>query len=248
MHALAVYNICSDEHGLVKHEYDLLFCILTLSCLIELLPFGPLRPCHLPFAMALSLTLRSLRVNLSQTRSMLAYLHSPHKCLVTARIAAFGAASTIHPASNGPCSCNARCSHGLQIWNHSSHVFLLILCSHNAVSEGIQGNFSSLPSLSMTSITSTDRQCHVYFLDGTLKMRDSIPHLHKSGMLWCTLGFSVWLGPISRPACYLLLCILPNAGGKLDFASLYYHFDCTRLTSRCYDGTTAQVLRAKLPG
>ena len=49
----------------------------TSSCLIELLPFGPPRPCHLPFAIALSLTLRSFRVSLSQTKSMLAYLQLP---------------------------------------------------------------------------------------------------------------------------------------------------------------------------
>lgn len=58
---------------------------------MEVLPFGPLRPCHLPFAMALSFTLRNLRVSLSQTRSMLAYLHLSHQCFIKTGIAAAGA-------------------------------------------------------------------------------------------------------------------------------------------------------------
>lgn len=74
VHAQEVYSVYGTVCHIVKHTCGLLVCRLTLSCLIELLPFGPLRPCHLPLEMALSLTLRSLRVSLSQTRSMLAYL------------------------------------------------------------------------------------------------------------------------------------------------------------------------------
>ena len=95
MHALVVFNVCSDEHKAVTRRRKLQFCSLTLSCLMELLPFGPLRPCHLPFAMALSFTLRNLRVSLSQTRSMLAYLHSSQPCFITTALAASGATSTI---------------------------------------------------------------------------------------------------------------------------------------------------------
>ena len=48
----------------------------TSCCLMELLPLGPPRPCHLPFEIAFSFTFLSFLVSLSQTMSMLAYLQA----------------------------------------------------------------------------------------------------------------------------------------------------------------------------